>query len=181
MPPSHMSGNRRRASAAVALLVIAVTVAGVTWRVRAAAPRKSTTVAVGKVLPSLVLRDATGRPVDIRTVKSGTRRIVAFYSPTCGVCQQELPELTPFPAALGLVMVNENNTGVPNAFEVQNRNAAHFSDADGAFQKTSKFPSLPTLLFVDERDVVVDGLVGAHPPRVVRAKLEAFAAGVKAR
>lgn len=170
-------GVPRRSLAAVALLVLAAGAAGISWKVRTVTPHNDSLIVVGKALPQLVVRDGLQKPVDLRTVKSGTRRVVAFYSPSCEVCQQELPELIPFPKDIELIMVNEAQASVPDPFAASTGSAIRFSDPDSSFHAAFTMPALPTLLFVNEQNIVVDGLVGAHPAAVAQAKLHAFARG----
>jgi hypothetical protein len=64
---------------------------------------------IGGRLPSLPVIDAAGKTVDLATLGAGGKTVIAFYEPSCHVCQQELPELLPFPAKLRLVMVSESS------------------------------------------------------------------------
>ncbi|HEY4642225.1 MAG TPA: hypothetical protein VII75_12835 [Thermoanaerobaculia bacterium] len=166
---------RKRALAAGALLVFLAAAAGMALKIRAVTPHDGSKIVMGKDLPRLMVRDAMNKPVDLRAIKSGRRRVFAFYSPTCGVCQHELPELVPFPANLDLVMINEGESNEPDPFLAGTSAIMHLSDPDASFRTAFSMPSLPTLIFVDEHNVVTDGLIGAHPPAVAQGKLAAFA------
>lgn len=49
-------------------------------------------VGVGDEVPSMSLTDLDARPVDLRTVARG-RTLLVFWNPSCGYCQQMLPDL----------------------------------------------------------------------------------------
>ena len=170
---SGWSSVRKRSLAATVLVALVVVIGGVRWKLSTVAPSKDTTVAIGRPLPAFLVKDAAQKAVDLRTVKPGTRRVVAFYSPACEVCKQEMPSLMPFPENLELIMVNEDHTGAHDPYV--GRTTSRFSDPDETFKRAFKYPSLPTFLFIDEKGVVVDGLVGSHAPDVAKTRLAAFA------
>ncbi len=168
------SSTSRRLVALSALLLGALGLAVTGWQMRHKLPLPTTTVGVGKPLPSIVVSDPTGRPVDLATVVGGgSRSVIVFYSPSCGVCQKELPQIGPFPPELRLVLVREpgDDMADPLASAVSQR----FADRDGALKRAFVLPVLPTVLLVDERGFVRDGFVGEHEARSAQQKLVAFA------
>ena len=58
-----------------------------------AAPAVRPSVTVGDVAPPLRLPDLSGRAVDLADFR-GSETLVLFWNPSCGFCQQLLPELT---------------------------------------------------------------------------------------
>jgi hypothetical protein len=106
----------------------------------------------------------------------GSRTVIVFFSPSCEVCRNELPKLSPFPSDLGLIMVSEADGGLPE--DLENLGLPYggmFHDGDHVLERASPLPGLPTIFFVDEEGVLRDGLVGSHDQSVVQRKLSQFA------
>src|SRR3954447_10621772 len=108
---------RRSLSALILLSVAAVTLT-VGWRVRHKVPHRASIVQMGQPLPSLVVFDRAGKGFDLSKMEEGKRKVIIFYSPTCEVCQKELPELTPFPSELTAIYVKEGDAPSADAFGV---------------------------------------------------------------
>jgi len=167
---------RRRLVAASCLLagLIAVVSAKVWLGTHSASPQSA--ARIGHNLPALPVVDASGKTVDLSKLAAGEKTVIAFYSPTCHVCEQELPELLPFPKALRLVMVSESGDLKAETAQAMGLPAAGvFYDANGVLSRSFAMAGLPTILLVDERGVLRDGLVGAHARALVQRKLAAFA------
>jgi len=128
---------------------------------------------LGNVLPPLPVTDASGKLVDVGTVVIGSRSVIAFYSPSCRVCQAVLPELRPFPAALQLVLVNEE-AGISFPPHDRFEEALEFRDSNRVFSRSFPMSGLPTILLVDEQGVLRGGLVGEHARGLLRQKLKEF-------
>jgi thiol-disulfide isomerase/thioredoxin len=166
--------NRRLFAVSVLALVVCAIV-GFTLKLRAVAPRKSTLVAIGSPLPNLLVSTPQGQKVGIASISEGKKRVVVFYAPTCEACQKELPELTPFPPQLDLVMIREGESADGNAFRSEWPNTIRYIDTDKSFNRAFVMPALPTILFVDERGIVQSGLIGTHHSSVTRRELAKFA------
>lgn len=162
----------------VALLVLVTAVAvlvGAGWRLHGKVPLRTTTVSIGKPLPSIVVADTAGKRVDLAAqMAGGSRSVVVFYSPSCEVCRQELPQIMPFPPQLQLILVREPGDAGPDPLAT-GTNGRRFADGDGALKRAFVMPVLPTVLLIDERGIVRDGLVGAHEGRFAQKRLIAFA------
>ncbi len=169
----------KRYLAAVILVIVAGALLGVGWRVRARLPLRSSTVAVGKPLPTLVVTDANGRRVDLASVVAGRRSVVVFYSPSCEVCQKELPQLTPFPPELKLIMVREPGGDGLDLLAGGSMIGHRFTDPDGMLRRAFVMPALPTILLIDEHGLVRDGLLGSHEAAFAQKKITAFAHGLR--
>lgn len=144
--------------------------------VRGHAPTPSSIARLGKALPPLPVVDISGRLVDVGKASLGSKSIIAFYSASCHVCQVVLPELQPFPPALRLLLVNEeagNSSETPNTLGLEK--ALQFHDRDRVLFRSFPMSGLPTILFVDERSVLRDGLAGEHARGLVQKKLKEFA------
>src|SRR5690606_21672137 len=124
-------------------------------------------------LPPLVV-DRDGTDVDLADLVRGERTVVVFHSPSCRVCREMMPALDPLPPGLRLVLVSAEKT------------AAHATDGappgrDDCWDRHGEFAralvALPTLLFVDERGVLVSGITGRRSRAFVRERLERFASG----
>ncbi|MGH9898534.1 MAG: TlpA family protein disulfide reductase, partial [Pyrinomonadaceae bacterium] len=113
---SLMRTRLHRIIAALCLLVGAIAIINVGLRIRNHTPRQSSIARIDKTLPSLPVVDVTGRVLDVSKIGLGTRTIIIFYSPSCKVCERELPKLQPFPSNLRLVMVNEETEGSTEKF-----------------------------------------------------------------
>jgi hypothetical protein len=128
---------------------------------------------LGEPLPSLTV-DASGISADLRRLSAGRKTIIVFYSPTCRICKETLPALQPFPATLQLIMVSESSAGGdPEALRFPG--AATYFDRWGILKHSFAIAALPTILFVDERGILRDGMVGFYPRERVQRKLIEFA------
>lgn len=165
----------RRVFAVIVLGILVSAIAGFALKLRTVVPRHSTLVAIGKPLPSLPVTDPQGRHVDIASISAGKKRVVVFYAPTCDACQKELPELSPFPSQLALVMIREGETADVGSSTSEWRNTIRYSDKERAFNRAFVMPALPTILFVDERGIVLSGLIGTHPTAITRGELAKLA------
>ncbi|HEV2719787.1 MAG TPA: redoxin domain-containing protein [Thermoanaerobaculia bacterium] len=165
---------RRSLSALVLLAVAAVTLAA-GYKVRHKVPRRGSLVQIGQPLPSLVVFDRDGKRFDLSTMDEGKRRVIVFYSPTCEVCKQELPELTPFPSELTAIYVKESDAPSADPFGVTGNAMDRLTDRESVLKRAFVMPGLPTMLFIDEHGIVRDGLVGAHAAGFAHKKLEQFA------
>jgi len=166
---------RRRVVSGLCLLT-AMALAGYArffWA-RAHAPTPGSIARLGKVLPPLLVADASGGLVDVGKASLGSKSIIAFYSASCHVCQVVLPELQPFPSTLRLLLVNEetgNSSQPPYGFE----KALQFHDLNHVLSRSFPMSGIPTILFVDEQGVLRDGMVGEHARGLVQEKLREFA------
>jgi len=167
--------NLRRSLSALVLLVLATLTVGAAWKVRHKIPRRDSLVRVGQPLPSLVVFDRMGKAFDLSAMEPGKRRVVIFYSPSCDVCQKELPELSPFPPELTAIYVKEEKEHAPvdDPFGMEATN--RLTDRNDVLKRAFMIPGLPTVLFIDEHGIVRDGLVGAHATGSAHQKLEQFA------
>lgn len=147
--------------------------ARVNW-VRTHASSPALIARLGSALPPLPVTDASGRLVDVGKLSVGSRTVIAFYSASCHICQAVLPELRPLPAPLRLILVNEE-TGkpfhAPEGFET----ALQFRDSNHVLSRSFPMSGVPTILFVDERGILRDGLVGEHARGLLQRKLKEFA------
>jgi len=168
--------KRRRRILSGLCLCAAILLAGyarLSW-VRTHASTPALIARLNRMLPSLPVTDASGRAADVRTVVMGSRSVIAFYSPSCHVCQTVLPELRPFPATLRLVLVNEEaRKSLPPQDTMDE--ALEFRDSNRAFSRSFPMSGLPTILFVDEQGILRAGLVGEHARGLLRPMLKEFA------
>jgi hypothetical protein len=171
--------SRRRAfkrlAAALALLTGMAVIGGLLLQIRAHVPRTESVARVGRTLPAIPIADESGQVLDVAKVALGTKTVIVFYSTACDVCQKELPNLRPFPAALRLIMVNEGASSSEEIDRLGLPYTRHFYDRDRIFERLSLHPGLPTILLVDEQGVLRDALVGAHSADVVRERSTKFA------
>ncbi len=131
---------------------------------------------LGRPLPSLVV-DAGGSAIDLKTLVGGRRSVIMFYSPACRVCRETLPALQPFPASLQLILVSEAQPSAePDASHIEG--AACFFDRWEVLRRFFAIAALPTILFIDEKGILRDGMVGSYERDRVRRKLQAFAQDV---
>lgn len=161
-----------RRIAATACLLIGI--AGATqFKYRFGSADPHSIVRLGQPLPRLPV-DNSGAECDLRQIIAGCKSVVVFYSPACRTCEEELPALQPFPEALRLVMVSESNAqGQRNSLLFPG--AVSFYDRWGILTRSFAIAALPTILFVDERGILREGLVGTHPRELVQTKLREFA------
>jgi len=168
---------KRRVISGLCLLA-GLAVAGYTrlfW-VRTHFPSPGSVARLNRELPSLPVVDASGRIVDISKATLGGKSIVVFYSASCHACELVLPELQPFPPTLRLLLVNEGaGLSSSSRYKTGFEKALHFCDRNGVRSRSFPMSGLPTILFVDERGVLRDGLVGKHSREIVQRKLKAFA------
>ncbi|GEM_PF-1068720 len=130
-------------------------------------------VRLDRPLPPLVV-DRGGTDVEMADIIRGKRSVIVFHSPSCRVCREMMPALDPLPPGLRLVLVRSGKE------EARAADGAPWGldacwDRHGDFARA--FVALPTLLFVDERGVLVSGITGRRSREFVRARLERFASG----
>lgn len=130
-------------------------------------------VRLHKPLPPLVV-DRDGTDVDLADLLRGERTVVVFHSPSCRVCREMMPALDPLPPGLRLVLVRSGKEEA-RAADGAPRGLDACWDRHGDFARA--FVALPTLLFVDERGVLVSGITGRRSREFVRERLERFASG----
>ncbi len=161
----------RRIAAAVCLLIGIGGAAQFKFHFRAAGP--NSIVRLGQPLPPLPV-DNSGAEFDLRQIVTGCKSVIVFYSPACRICTEELPALQPFPEALRLVMVSESNAqGQRDSLLFPA--AVSFYDRWGILTRSFAIAALPTILFVDERGILREALVGTHRRELVQTKLREFA------
>jgi hypothetical protein len=167
--------TRRRLVAAAVLVLGVAGASGLALKIRSHAPRRRSIARIGQPLPALPAFDSSGQRVDIGKIVESTRSIVVFYSPSCEVCEAELPKLQPFPAALRLIMVSETEGGSSHQFaDLESKCLAMLYDRDRVLERSFPLPALPTILFVDEQGVLRGALLGAHDQGMVQGKLAEF-------
>jgi hypothetical protein len=127
---------------------------------------------IGQPLPPL-MADATGTSVDLRSYTSGRKSIIVIYSPTCRICREMLPALTPFRDALNLLMVSES-AGPDVEKARQFPKARQFHDNGGALLRVFGSVGLPTIIFIDANGILRDGLTGKHDLDDLRKRLRDF-------
>jgi len=145
-------------------------------QIRARSPQRGSIARIGHALPAIPVVDSTGGAWDAGKAGLGSKTVIVFYSPSCEVCQRELPKLQPFPATLGLIMVNEQDNSSDEIDRLGLPYGKQFCDHDQVFNRLTSNPGLPTILFVDERAVLRSALVGEHPVDVIHDRLKEFAA-----
>ncbi len=131
-------------------------------------------VKVNSLLPALKVFDGKGHMVDLSVQGYGHRRVIAFYAVDCHVCQETLPELHPFPKNLTLQMVSERDLSRIPEQNLPTLPDQLYFDRDDILSAAVPLASLPTILFVDEKDVVRDASVGLRDRDSLQAKLHAF-------
>jgi thiol-disulfide isomerase/thioredoxin len=124
-------------------------------------------------LPPLEV-EASGVAVNLNHFASGTRKVVVFYSPTCGICREVLPALHPFPSALRLIMISESAARTDSELS-EFRGAVFFYDRWSVLTHLFRVPTLPVILLVDESGVIRDGFMGFHERDWIQHKLKTFA------
>ena len=151
---------RKRLFAFFAFAALIVTAAAVKMLFLDQMKEPRSTVHLGTKLPSLLAQDLQGHPVDLRTLVSGEPSVVVFYSPTCNLCETELPYFSSVPPNVRLIEVSEGaRASVPvlspaYAIEVQ--------DPQRALFKIVPLLGLPTVLLVDRDGVVRGAILGEH-------------------
>ena len=178
---SLLTRKRARVLAATLLVVVVAAFVGVALALRVQVPRRSSAVRIGSILTALPVVDSSGRKVDAAKTGSGKKTIIIFYSPSCDICHSELPKLQPVPAGLGVVMINVGGAFSEEANTGGLQYDAMFYDRDRVFEQSFLMPALPTILFVDERGVLIAALAGAHQREVVQRKLSEFAGAIPGR
>jgi hypothetical protein len=164
--------GKRRWIAALGLAAAIVAVGYFLW-VRTQSANPDSLVRIDRPLPPFVVASSDAA-VDLRTFAAGDRRVIVFYSPSCSVCKEVLPALHPFPSNLRLILVKESLD--PNDSDISSLPAAAlFHDRWRVLSRALTAASLPTLLFVDGRGVLRDGLVGRHERFMIQRKLKEFA------
>lgn len=144
--------------------------------VRAHVPAPSSIARLGKQLPALPVFDASGSQVDIGKIARGSKSVIAFYSGSCGVCQEVLPHLQPFPSTLRLILVDTKaNRPLRSPDALRFGEALLFHDRNDVLSRSFPMSGIPTILFVDERGILRDGLVGRHALSLLQRKLKEFA------
>jgi hypothetical protein len=146
-------------------------------RVRAFPPARDLTVRPGRELPHLPVVDSRGNPEDLGNASPGGKRIIVFFSPACDTCRTVLPELHSIPREIRLLLVDvgeENSSESPEILGLPGTEL--FRDPHGTFRRAFSVPILPTILFVDERGILLDGLVGAHALGLVQNKVRELSA-----
>lgn len=132
-------------------------------------------VRLGQPLPPLPVV-SSGAEIDLRQMVAGRRSVVVFYSPACRACAEELPSLRPFPETLRLIIVSESSVQRPSELSLFPGTVPCY-DRWGILKHSFATAVLPTILLVDERGILRDGLIGARPRELVQTKLKAFASG----
>jgi len=165
----------RRLISGGALIIGVALLAYLVIQIRARSPRRGSIARVGQVLPAIPVVDSTGGSWDASKAALGSKTVIVFYSPSCEVCQRELPKLQPFPASLGLIMVNEQDNSSDGIDRLELPYGKQFCDRDQVFNRLSSNPGLPTILFVDEQAILRSALVGEHPADVLHDRLRQFA------
>jgi hypothetical protein len=133
---------------------------------------------LGRILPPLPVFDDAGKGVDAATSCRGSRCVIVFYSSSCRVCQEVLSLLNPFPPELRLVLIHTRSESSPRSSPASELTGASvYFDRNDVFSRSFWLSGVPAILFVDERGVLRDGLVGKHSLGRLRRKLQAFAEG----
>lgn len=113
-------------------------------------PVPSATPGIGQSAPALVLPDLAGETFDLADAR-GTSTLILFWSPSCGFCQQMLPELKAWERKRGdgsprLLVVSSGTV-------VENRAMGFTSpvvlDADGSVMRRFGAAGTPTAVLVD--------------------------------
>jgi len=164
-----------RLTAVSALLLLLCAFAFISIRLALHKHDKTLRVQIGKPLPGLIVSDKKGTAINLANEGSGHRRVIAFYSPDCHVCQLTLPELDPFPENIMLVLVSERDTSTIPAGELQSIPSNILFDRNKVLSSAIAISSLPTILFVREDGVVQDATLGAHSKASIQDKLSALA------
>lgn len=173
---SDKQAFRTRALAAAALAILALLAVVAATAVHRAAPKRSTLAAMHRPLPPMAVFDRGGHQVDLVSIAPGTRRVFVFYSPSCEVCQRELPNVRPFPPSLRLVLVSVTDE-LRDPFAQWPEVHQALVDRDGAFRRSIPLAGVPLMLFVDEHGVLRDALLGDRGKNALREHLERFARG----
>ena len=127
-------------------------------------------------LPPLPLVDCAGRPVDLGKAALGRRSVVVFYSKTCHSCQEVLPELSPFPRSLGLIMVDEaEGEAQDRQYTAGLETALQLRDPNRVLVRSFPMSGMPTILFLNERGILREALVGTRARGRLQQKLIEFA------
>ena len=92
------------------------------------------------------------------------------------MCQRELPNVRPFPNALRLVLVRITDETI-DPFAQWPEVHRSLVDRDAAFRRAIPLAGVPLRLFVDERGVLRDALIGDRGKATLREHLERFARG----
>lgn len=164
-------GGRRRLLAGITLLLSASALTGLGLEIRSYFTRPDELARTGRTLPPLPVLDPLGSVVDAAQVAQGRKRVIVFYSPSCRVCQRELPELRPFPPTLNLVMISER----PEREAAITGREASFYDRDGVLSRSFPLAGLPTILLVDRKGVLRAAFTGAQTRKRIQRNLKNFA------
>ena len=117
-------------------------------------------LAIGQLTPPLLLPDLEGKPIDLAGFR-GTSTLILFWSPSCGFCQQMLPELKQWerkrPAGSPKLLVVSNGT-------VEANRAMGFTspvvlDPDGSAMHSFGATGTPMAVLVDGEGRIASSLV----------------------
>ena len=131
-------------------------------------------IAVQGQVPELYFADHQGSVHDIKSQLLNHKTVLAFISPTCGVCEVVVPELFPLPPGVQLVLVDvKNKPGSATPFP--DSDLVHtVYDTQKNFTRLIPIGGIPTIIMVDQNAVVRVGLVGHKSREEVQKALEKF-------
>jgi thiol-disulfide isomerase/thioredoxin/uncharacterized membrane protein YphA (DoxX/SURF4 family) len=121
---------------------------------------------IGQPLPEFSLPDADGKPFDSKAIL-GKKTLVAYWSPTCGFCQQMLDELREWDKTKGadepnLLLVSSGEAETNRAFEL---NSPVVLDEKREIAEKLGMEGTPSAVLVDENGRIVSQ-VAAGAPRI---------------
>jgi peroxiredoxin len=118
------------------------------------------TVAVGQPAPALALPDLDKKTIDLASFQ-GTSTLVLFWRPTCGFCQQMLPELKKWernrPAGSPELLVV--STGTVEENRAMGLTSAVVLDSDGSAMRTFGASGTPMAVLVDADGRIASSVV----------------------
>jgi hypothetical protein len=124
-------------------------------------------------IPSIMMENA-GTYQNLKKYLEGTRCVLVFYSPACRICKEVVPYLYPLPKGLRLILINESSNK-EDTLIAQFPKADRLQDPHRTLAQTFPTLSLPTILLIDERGILRDGLAGRHQRNFIQQKLNNFA------
>jgi len=118
---------------------------------------------MGKAAPDLVLGKSDGSTASVMSAGKGKKTILIFWATWCPNCYEEIGTINNSLASIEqkgikiiLVDIGETTEAVKTYFNKRQMKLISFVDEDSAMQEPYHLVGIPTLIFIDEKGVVVN-------------------------
>ena len=132
---------------------------------------------VGRTIPDLTLRDLSGKPVNLASLR-GEPILVDFWASWCVTCKHSFAlseelEKTYQQAGLRVLSITQDSTEDARAWQAFNHHSLPtLLDTDGSAFRAFEIPGVPVLIFIDDHGMVVKYWVGAHDQADVQSTVK---------